>query len=106
MRRSPGASWGTSAHVAHGEEFEVPGVLLDDVIRANGKIGILKMDIEGSEYAAIRAGSEFNQVDLILGEFHPIPGVTAEAFFGLLANEFELLSGGGLERATFVARHR
>jgi len=107
LRRVRGLSWGTSALGQRGEVFEVPGETLNNIIRPYGHVDILKLDIEGSEYAAVKACDELTRVDLVIGEFHPVPGVTAEDFFGLLGN-FDLLSDGGQERVTFVAtrRHR
>lgn len=104
LRRPVGMSWATSAYEDHGEPFWVPGQTLDNII-GDRHIDILKLDIEGSEYPALKACTCLNQVDLILGEFHPLPHVSADDFFRLL-NDFDLLAGGGRARATFVARRR
>jgi FkbM family methyltransferase len=102
LHRRRGESWATSVFGVGDEEFTVPAIPLDEVI-ADTHVDILKIDIEGSEYAAFKACRKLSRVDLILGEFHPIEDIDAEDFFGLL-DGFQLLSGGGEERATFVAR--
>jgi FkbM family methyltransferase len=102
--RPVGASWGTSAHAMDGEAFLAPAASLDTII-GDSHVDLLKVDIEGSEYEALKSCSKLAQVDLILGEFHPRDGVPANAFFSLL-RDFDLLSGGGQERGTFVARRR
>lgn len=104
LRRSTGNSWATSAYADQGEPFVTAGQTLDAII-GDRAVDILKLDIEGSEYAAVKASTRLDQVALILGEFHPVDGVTADDFFGLLG-DFELLFGGGQERATFAARRR
>jgi FkbM family methyltransferase len=104
LRRNDRMSWATSAHSATGERFTVPGITLDEII-GEAHVEILKIDIEGSEYAVIARSKRLHQVDLILGEFHPVDGVTADAFFALLS-DFELLSRGGNEQAAFAARRR
>jgi FkbM family methyltransferase len=102
--RPRGRSWETSAYAGGGASFLAPGVSLDTII-GERHIGIMKLDIEGSEHAALRSCSRLAQVDLILGEFHPMAGCDADTFFEML-HAFDLIEGGGPERAGFVARRR
>ncbi len=103
LRRATGASWATSAYAETGDAFITPGVTLDSII-GDQRVDILKLDIEGAESDALGACTRLSQVDVILGELHRV-GSTADEFFGMLG-QFEILSRGGDERATFVARRR
>ncbi|HTX12198.1 MAG TPA: FkbM family methyltransferase [Solirubrobacteraceae bacterium] len=103
LRRAAGMSWGTGAY-SDGEPFTVPGVTLDEII-GDQQIDVLKIDIEGSEHAAVKACARLSQVDLIIGEVHPIPEASAHDFFASLIG-FDLIEGGGDERAGFVATAR
>ena len=102
--RPRGRSWETSAYARDGTSFLAPGVSLDTII-GEQHIDIMKMDIEGSEHAVLRSCSRLEQVDLIVGEFHPRAGCDAATFFESLYS-FDIIEGGGPERAGFVARRR
>ena len=94
VRTVRGASWaasidfsGTEAPSDTGET--VPGVTLDAIIAELGDIDILKLDIEGAEYAVLKACTSLSRIKLIVGEYHRDSGVAPETFFELLA-QFEV----------------
>lgn len=65
-----------SAHLpadGRGEAFDVPAVTLQTVLaRTSGRIGVLKLDIEGAEAAVLEgAGPAIDAVDFIVAEYHP-----------------------------------
>ena len=66
---------------------------------------ILKLDIEGSEYAAIKACSRLSLARVLLGEFHPVGDVTAVDFYDLLEG-FDVVYGADQPKGTFVAVRR
>jgi len=47
----------------------VETISLDDIIKKYGKINLLKVDVEGSEYEFL-LGKDLTQVNYIVGEFH------------------------------------
>lgn len=104
LRRATNASWATGAFIDDGEQFTTPAVPLDDAI-GDGRVDILKIDIEGSEYAAIKASHRMKQVTLVIGEFHPVDGVTASDFFAAL-DGFDVLHGVERQSGPFVAVNR
>jgi FkbM family methyltransferase len=104
LRRATGASWATGEYISDGEPFMTPAVSLDEVI-GEQTVDILKMDIEGSEYAAIKACSRMALVKVLIGEFHPVGDVTAEDFYGLL-DGFDVVYGRDQAKGTFVAVRR
>ncbi|MBE2317975.1 FkbM family methyltransferase [Solirubrobacter sp. CPCC 204708] len=76
-----GASWSGSTrlseHTGGGEQVEVPGFPLDEVLAA-GDVDILKVDIEGGEFDVLPASERIRDVALVMGEIHATPG-TPEA---------------------------
>ncbi len=58
--------------ISHGDDIEV--ISLEDIVKlVGGKISILKLDCEGSEYPIIFESKPeiFNNIECIVGEFHP-----------------------------------
>jgi FkbM family methyltransferase len=104
LRRSPGASWATGQYINDGEPFVTPAVTLDEVI-GDRPVDILKIDIEGSEYAAIRACTRLSLARVLLGEFHPVGDVTAARFYDLLEG-FDVVYGADQPKGTFIAVRR
>jgi FkbM family methyltransferase len=71
-----------SAHLPaalRGEPCDVPAVTLQDVVaRTSGRIGVLKMDCEGTEAEILEAaGPALDAVQFVVAEFHSllVPGV-------------------------------
>lgn len=104
LRRATNATWATGAFIDDGEQFTTPAVLLDDAI-GDGRVDILKIDIEGSEYAAIKASRRMKQVSLVIGEFHPVGDVSASEFFAALEG-FDVVYGAEQQSGPFVAVNR
>lgn len=51
----------------------VPSVALDDLLRREGKIGLMKLDCEGSEWPILLRSRELCRVQRICGEYHECP---------------------------------
>jgi FkbM family methyltransferase len=52
----------------------VPSITLDEIIGPPEKRQVLKIDIEGAEHAVLRGSSRLRDIDLIVGEYHPVSG--------------------------------
>lgn len=84
--------------ISHGEDIEV--ISLEDIVKlVGGKISILKLDCEGSEYPIIFESNPeiFNHIECIVGEFHPgtLPINYCEGFLNSpenLENHFKKLN--------------
>jgi len=57
-----------------GASIQATAVPLDEVLQELGKVHILKLDCEGSEYPILEACSELHRVEHILGEYHYVNG--------------------------------
>jgi FkbM family methyltransferase len=68
-RRIAGAS------VVDGERHEVATVALDAIIERAGRVGLLKIDAEGSEYPVLATSRCLDRVDAIVGEWHEVGGL-------------------------------
>ena len=71
------------------EEFRVPATTLSDVIEAiNEPIDLLKLDIEGSEFAALRGAKRLlSQIKLLICEFHPTASQDRDEFIMFLERQ-------------------
>jgi len=105
------------ASMVEGERHEVATVALDAIIERAGRVGLLKIDAEGSEYPILATSRCLDCVDAIVGEWHEIEGLdpsmeipglvawTGDALMDLLedrgfAVETRTLDAVGLFRAT------
>lgn len=75
--------------ISHGDGVEV--ISLEDIVtQVGGKISLLKLDCEGSEYPIVFESKPeiFNNIDCIVGEFHPgtLPINYCEGFVNSPAN--------------------
>lgn len=112
----PGQSWGSSVLSNWGiavmpraghEVDAAAAVSLDSMIDELRHIDLLKIDIEGAEYAVLRACSRLDDVGCIIGEFHPQAGIPAEDFFALLRRfDVERQSNGAEQLFIAVAPSR
>jgi len=99
------------------ERREVETVALDAIIEREGRVGLLKIDAEGSEYAILATSLRLDRVDAIVGEWHEVHGLdpsmqvpglaawTGDALMDLLEDrgymvETRVLDAVGLFRAT------
>jgi len=65
-----------------GASVTVPTIRLDDLIKtAGGQVDLMKMDVEGAEYAVLRAASSetLRRIHRIVLEYHGVTGLDAEA---------------------------
>jgi FkbM family methyltransferase len=90
LQRELGHSWSTriTEHRPGGEEVRAES--LDAVVRRHAPVDILKIDIEGAEYAAFESCGSLEEVDLIVGEIHASEHRSPEDFRALLRG-FEVL---------------
>lgn len=106
LMRTRGESWATSA-LGEGSAFSAPATTLDALVAELGRIDLLKLDIEGSEWEVLRQSKSLDMVTWLVGELHATQGTKAD-FLALVGAEFEILydgvaaDGGG----TFAARRR
>jgi FkbM family methyltransferase len=57
----------------NGGSETVPAVSFDDVVdRVGGKVDILKLDCEGSEYPILFTSKKLSAINTIVGEWHPV----------------------------------
>jgi len=63
------------ASMVEGERHEVATVALDAIIERAGRIGLLKIDAEGSEYPILATSRCLDRVDAIVGEWHEVGGL-------------------------------
>lgn len=56
--------------------FHVEQIDLNDIVQMNGIVGLMKMDIEGSEFDVLRNFKKWHLVNSLFIEFHPFPYVT------------------------------
>jgi len=92
---------------ADAADVTVPTVTLEAVLDREGieRCGLVKMDIEGAEYAVLYAtpGPVLRRVDALCGEYHRIPDGPADANMGDLA---AFLRGHGFTVATEESRRK
>jgi FkbM family methyltransferase len=68
---NPVVNTGGGGMMAPGDE-KVTAVAFDDVVRELGRVDILKIDAEGSEYPILMTSKRLGQVERIVGEYHPV----------------------------------
>lgn len=64
-RALPEATNGPTSHA-------VPTIGLDAVLEELGRVRLLKLDVEGSEYPILLTATRLDQVELIVGEYHVV----------------------------------
>jgi FkbM family methyltransferase len=71
---------GQNSFFGKGERFEAETVTLDDALREEEKIGIVKIDVEGAEYDILYSTPQeiFDKIGAIIMEMHTIPGETQD----------------------------
>jgi len=80
---------GLSAPEGHTTTIEVPATTFDNAVAGlDGKVDLVKMDIEGGEYDAILTSSpsSWSTVQRVVMEYHPIPGHTQAELVEFLGN--------------------
>ena len=95
-----------------GVSVAVPTIRLDDLLeKADGQVDLMKMDVEGAEYAVLHAVSSnaLRRIHRIVLEYHGVTGLDAEAVRDDLQSH---LQGNGFEcaadkdRSLLFARRR
>jgi FkbM family methyltransferase len=56
---------------------DVDAVALDAIIDEAGRVGLLKIDAEGSEYPILATSRRLDRVEAIVGEWHDVDGLDA-----------------------------
>jgi hypothetical protein len=106
LREEHGDSWSSRIGAPGAGDLLVKAESLDSVVRRHAPIDILKIDIEGAEYAAFESCTVLHEVDLILGEIHASDERSPEDFLALLSS-FDVLRWDVVEgTGPFVARRR
>ncbi len=97
-------SWGSN--VNDGDGMPVPMVTVDSLLQGVPGPVLLKIDVEGSEWDALRS-ADLSCVDAVVGELHKsrIP-VSHETFLGLLSEFTILKDGDGVNRILCAVRAR
>lgn len=104
LTRPSSGTWESSFFAAGDRSFTVPGITLDSVIDEVGTIDVLKVDIEGAEYAVLRACRRLGSVRVVIGEYHSVSGLDEKDLFALL-ERFAIVETDPTKQ-TFVARNR
>lgn len=74
LGRSP-AEPGDGRPHGHPVSHKVPTVSLDDILRALGRVRLLKIDVEGAELPILLTSRELARIDEIVGEIHEMTPV-------------------------------
>lgn len=79
-----------------GDYEEVETISLEDLLEKTGPVGLLKIDVEGSEFDALY-GKDLSSVEYITGEFHYFIGADklTELFKWIDKTHIEIYSFGG-----------
>jgi FkbM family methyltransferase len=104
LHQEAGDSWSARIGEHRSGNDAVRSESLDAVVRRHAPIDILKVDIEGAEYAAFESCDALDGVDLILGEIHASQHRSPADFLALLSGfevlRWDIVDGTG----PFVAR--
>jgi FkbM family methyltransferase len=106
FHRLAGDSWASGTDVYGGDAFAVPAVSLDTVLRrAGGTADIVKFNVEGAEHAALAASTGLDRIGLVLGQYHPGPGISWETLRASLDGlELRPVEAPDDEGRPFIAR--
>jgi FkbM family methyltransferase len=88
----PGGSW--SGRLGTGRGYPVPTVTLDTLLTEHGclPLDVLKFDIEGAEFAALRV-ADLSQVGALVGELHPERPEQVRDLTAVLEHDFVVHTG-------------
>ena len=69
-RKTQTTSYSVTLSKSAHDQWEVPCVKLDDLLKELGSVHILKLDCEGSEFPILYTSQELRRCEYIIGEYH------------------------------------